>query len=92
MGKKHKKKKRLARLRADQGKSVQENTGTAPHVAPSSNYNDGRPHSEVASDIKKISLVMTGLTAVVVVVAILNSQTKYVHIAGKTIMRWLGVE
>lgn len=92
MGKKHKKKKHLARLRVSQNKPLHESASADYSVTLATNNNDGRPRSEVASDIEKISLTMIGLATVVVAVAILNSQTNYVRIAGKTIMRWLGIE
>lgn len=92
MGKKNRRKKHLARLRAVQNKKT---TQPAPSDSPNINLlkdNDATaPQTKVASDVKKISLIMVSLAAVVVVIAILNVQTTYVSAAGKQIMQWLHI-
>lgn len=91
MGKKSRKKKHLARLRAANKRIVEKPLQTSPSINLEVDSDATAPKTEVASDVRKIALIMISLAAIVVVVAILNAQTDYVNIAGGKIMQWLHI-
>jgi len=102
-----KKKRYLAKLRAIHGQQNQakveetsQQTVSQPVAAQVveesvlSTTNDpdaAPPKSKVASEIKKIALLMTCLAAVVVFVAIINVQTNYISFLGQKVLRLLHV-
>ena len=103
--KKNKKKFRAKQHHAQQPNNPQQ-TMAAPIVTPTATQPEevltpsisltqdtdvSVPKSPVASEVKKIALLMTILAAVVVVVAILNVQTDWVSRAGQQMMHFLHI-
>lgn len=106
MGKKSRK-KRMARLRAlrkmqnQPAQPVHENVAqevsqksSETNETPTISLEDpdiAPPKSPVASEVKKIAILMTSLAAIVVLVAILNAQTNYINIVGQKLMQVLHI-
>lgn len=107
MGKASRKKRKLRRLhkiKARQTAQIQNQTLTpdATNVeatpvlsaTPTVTLQDSDasvPRSVEASEVKKIAILMTSLAAVVVCVAILNSQTGYIASFGQSLMKLLKI-
>lgn len=101
-----KRRKHLARMRGNRNQNnlqnqqvheplqSQQSTTTSSVAEPTISLQDSDetpPKSPVASDVRKIAILMTSLAAVVVIVAILNTQTDYINVAGQKVMQVLHI-
>ena len=81
----------VGQQQSNQSQQPSESLSTTEPTISLQDSDETPPKSPVASDVRKIAILMTSLATIVVLVAILNVQTDYIDVAGQKLMQVLHI-